>query len=331
MSIEQTGGRTVAITGARGFLGSEVVKRLEEDRRYDRIIALDIKKPDVPLDKTRFYKLDLTLPTADADLASLLQREKVDSLFHAAFLSSPTHQVAWAHELEDIGTMHVLNACAEARIDKLVVSSTTLVYGPSAHNPNFLAEEHEPRGNPQWPFIQDKVNAELQVRRFRKENPETRVSVLRAAPILGPTAQNFVTRFFSRPVAPVLMGYDPLLQFVHETDVIDAFKLALDGDFPGVFNIVGDGVLPYSTVLALMGKLPLPMPTFVAKSLARALWATQIVSEPPAFLNLLRFLCVADGTKARAVMGFQPRYDIKSTILDFLGVDGGLSATDETA
>jgi UDP-glucose 4-epimerase len=331
MSMEQAGGRVVAITGVRGFIGSEMVKRLEEDRRYDRIIALDIKKPDLPLDKTRFYKVDLTLPTADADLASLLQKEKVDTLLHAAFLASPTHQVAWAHELEDIGTMHVLNACAEARIGKLVVSSTTLVYGPSPQNPNFLGEDSELRGNPQSPYIQDKVSAEMQVRRFRKENPETRVSVLRCAPILGPTVQNFVTRFFSRPVALTLMGYDPLLQFVHETDVIDAFKLVLDDDFPGVFNIVGDGVLPYSTVLALMGKLPLPMPTFLAKSLARALWATQLVTEPPAFLNWLRFLCVADGTKARAVMGFLARYDIKSTILDFLGVDGGLSAADETA
>jgi UDP-glucose 4-epimerase len=331
MSMEQPGGRVVAITGVRGFIGSEMVKRLEEDRRYDRIIALDIKKPDLPLDKTRFYKVDLTLPTADADLASLLQKEKVDTLLHAAFLASPTHQVAWAHELEDIGTMHVLNACAEARIGKLVVSSTTLVYGPSPQNPNFLGEDSELRGNPQSPYIQDKVSAEMQVRRFRKENPETRVSVLRCAPILGPTVQNFVTRFFSRPVALTLMGYDPLLQFVHETDVIDAFKLVLDDDFPGVFNIVGDGVLPYSTVLALMGKLPLPMPTFLAKSLARALWATQLVTEPPAFLNWLRFLCVADGTKARAVMGFLARYDIKSTILDFLGVDGGLSAADETA
>lgn len=329
--MEQAGGRVVAITGVRGFIGSEMVKRLEEDRRYDRIIALDIKKPDLPLDKTRFYKVDLTLPTADADLASLLQKEKVDTLLHAAFLASPTHQVAWAHELEDIGTMHVLNACAEARIGKLVVSSTTLVYGPSPQNPNFLGEDSELRGNPQSPYIQDKVSAEMQVRRFRKENPETRVSVLRCAPILGPTVQNFVTRFFSRPVALTLMGYDPLLQFVHETDVIDAFKLVLDDDFPGVFNIVGDGVLPYSTVLALMGKLPLPMPTFLAKSLARALWATQLVTEPPAFLNWLRFLCVADGTKARAVMGFLARYDIKSTILDFLGVDGGLSAADETA
>jgi UDP-glucose 4-epimerase len=331
MSMDEAGGRAVAITGVRGFIGGEIVKRLEEDRRYDRIIALDIKKPDLPLDKTRFYKVDLTLPTADADLASLLQREKVDTVLHAAFLSSPTHQIAWAHELEDIGTMHVLNACAEARVAKLVMSSTTLVYGPSPLNPNFLGEDHELRGNPQSPFIQDKMSAELQVRRFRKENPETRVSVLRAALILGPTVQNFVTRFFARPIAPVLMGYDPLLQFVHETDVIDAFKLVLDGDFPGTFNIVGDGVLPYSTVLALMGKLPLPMPTFVVKSLARALWATQLISDPPAFVNLLRFLCVADGTKARAVMGWKPRYDIKSTILDFLGVDGGLSAVGETA
>jgi UDP-glucose 4-epimerase len=331
MSKEEAGGRVVAITGTRGFIGGEVIKRLEDDRRYERIIAIDVKKPDVPLDKTRYYKVDLTLPTADADLASLLVRERVDTLLHAAFLSSPTHQVSWAHELEDIGTMHVVNACAEARIAKLVLSSTTLVYGPSPHNPNFLSEDHELRGNPQSPFIQDKISAEAQVRRFRKENPETRVTVLRTAPLLGPTVTNFVTRFFSRPVALVLMGYDPLLQVVHESDAVEAFKLAIDGDYPGVFNIVGDGVLPYSTVLALMGKLPLPMPTFIAKTLARALWATQIVSEPPAFLNFLRFLCVADGTKARAVMGFQPRHDIKTTILDFLGMEPGLSATGETA
>lgn len=313
--------RCVAVTGARSFVGGEIIKRLEEDRRYARVLAFDLRKPDFPLEKTQFYKIDLTLPTADADMAAILQREQVDTFLHAAFLAHPTHAAAWAHELEDIGTMHVLSACAETRVRKFVLASTTLVYGASPRNPNFLGEDHELKGHPRSRFINDKVGAEKQVRKFRQENPNTIVTVLRVAPTLGPTVQNWITRFFSRPVAPVMMGYDPLLQFVHEQDVIDAFKLVLDDDFAGEFNIVGDGVLPYSTVLALMGKLPLPLPHFLARPLSNALWVTQVFDSPPTMLDYLRYLCVADGAKARRVLGFRPRYDIKATIQDFLGVD----------
>jgi len=147
------------------------------------------------------------------------------------------------------------------------------------------------------------------------------VTVLRVAATLGPNISNFATRFFERPVCPVLMGYDPLQQFVHEADVVDAFVLAVDGEHRGAFNIVGEGVLPYSTVLALMGKIPLPMPSFLAYPLSQALWMTQIFDSPPNFLDFLRFLCVADGAKAKRVMGFAPVHDIKATIHDFLGVE----------
>jgi len=314
--------RVVAVTGAAGFIGSETIKRLEEDRRYAKVLAVDIRKPGFPLDKTQFYKIDLTLPAADADLSAIFAREGVDTVVHAAFLSSPTHAVAWAHELEDIGTMHVLNACAEAGVHKLVASSTTMVYGAGAANPNFIREDAELATKRQSPFIVDKINAERQVARFARENPRVRVTVLRFAPTLGPTIHNYLTRFFARPVAPVLMGYDPLIQLVHEEDVIAACKLAVDEDHPGAFNIVGDGVLPYSTVLAMMGKLPLPVPHFLASSVARALWSLQVSDAPPAFLSFLRFLCVADGDKARRVMGFRPHHDIRSTIQDFLGVMG---------
>jgi UDP-glucose 4-epimerase len=79
-------------------------------------------------------------------------------------------------------------------------------------------------------------------------------------------------------------------------------------------------VLPYTTILAMMGKVPIPMPHFIARPLSRALWATQIFDSPPNFLDFLRFLCVADGARAKRVMGFEPRYDIKAIIHDFLGV-----------
>jgi UDP-glucose 4-epimerase len=321
--------RVVAITGAASFIGAEIIKRLERDRRYYKLLAVDVRKPTFPVSKTQFHKVDLTLPTADGDLAAIWKREGVDTVVHAAFLSAPTHAWAWAHELESIGTMHVLNACAECQIRKLVVWSQTVVYGAHPANPNFLSEDHELRGVlSKSRFVKDKVEAEKQVKRFRNENTDTLVTTLRTAATLGPQIRNFATRFFARPVAPTLMGYDPLMQLVHERDVIDAFVRVVDGDFPGEFNIVGDGVLPYSTILAMMGKLPLPLPHFVAYSLSQALWATQIFDSPPNFLDFLRFLCIADGAKAKRVLGFEPRYDIKAIINDFLGLSAAAVVSD---
>ena len=313
-------GRVVAVTGACNFLGTELIKRLEEDHRYDRVIALDVRKPEIPLEKTGFQTIDLTVPTADSELALVLAAEEVDTLIHAAFLAHPTHATEWAHELEDIGTMHVLNACAQAKPRRLVFLSTTLVYGASPTNPNFLTETSELKGHAESRFINDKARAEKQAERFARENPETSLCVLRFAPLLGPTVTNMFTRFFSRPMAPVMMGYDPLLQFVHERDAVDALCLALDADVDGPINIVGNGVLPYTTVLALMGKIPLPVPHFLARPLSKALWVTQVFDSPPSFLDFLRFLCVADGSRAKRVLGFTPRYTIKRTVLDFLGV-----------
>src|SRR5207253_3150321 len=83
--------RVVAITGAHGFIGSHIIKRLETDRRYQKILAIDIRKPSHDLDKTAFYKIDLTLPAADGDLAAVLRDERADTLVHCAFLSKPTH------------------------------------------------------------------------------------------------------------------------------------------------------------------------------------------------------------------------------------------------
>jgi UDP-glucose 4-epimerase len=314
--------RVVAVTGAYSFIGAELLKRLERDRRYYKLLAVDVRKPAFAMHKTQFHKIDLTLPTADADLAAVLKREGVDTVVHAAFLSSPTHSAAWAHELESIGSMHVLNAVAESNVRKLVVWSQTVVYGAHPANPNFLTEDHELRGgSSKSRFVRDKVEVERQVRRFRGENLDTIVTVLRTAATLGPTIRNFATRFFQRPVAPTLMGFDPLMQLVHERDVVEAFVRAVEADSPGEFNIVGDGVLPYSTILAMMGKVPIPMPHFLAYPLSQALWATQIFDSPPNFLDFLRYLCVADGEKAQRVLGFVPKYDIKATIHDFLGLE----------
>jgi UDP-glucose 4-epimerase len=89
-------------------------------------------------------------------------------------------------------------------------------------------------------------------------------------------------------------------------------------DVPGTFNIVGDGVLPLSTVIKLAGRIPLPIPHPIAETLAAVGWAAQLAEAPPTFLKYLRFLCVADGQRARDVMGFRPVYTSREALLDFV-------------
>src|SRR5262249_10053801 len=192
------------------FRGPGAYERLRGDRRFYKVVAIDIRKPSFPLTKTQFHKVDLTLPTADAEIAAILKREQVETFVHAAFLSSPTHNSAWAHEFENIGTVHVLNAASESAIRKFILWSGTVVYGAHPLNPNFLTEEHELRGHPRSRFINDKLEAERETQKFVREHREVIVTVLRTAPILGPRIRNYVTRFFARPIAPMLMGYDPL-------------------------------------------------------------------------------------------------------------------------
>jgi UDP-glucose 4-epimerase len=249
---------------------------------------------------------------------------------HAAFLSHPTHATEWAHELEDVGTMHLLNASAAVPPRRIVMVSTTLIYGAHPKNPNFLTETSELRGHPDSRFVNDKVRAELQLLRFASEHPQTEVCSLRFAPILGPTVKNLYTRFLRRSVAPVMLGHDPVMQFVHELDAVWALLQATVGDCRGPFNIVGKGVLPYTTVLAMLGRVPIPMPLPLARYITKALWATQLVGSPASFLDFLLFPCVADGSRASSELGYVPRFNIQRTILDFLGEppeDGAIDVT----
>ncbi len=309
--------RVVAVTGAASFLGTNLIGLMQEDDRIQRIVALDVKAPSTAQGKTRMYEVDLTQPTAEARVAEILAAERVDTLVHLAFLSSPTHATAWAHELESVGTMHVLVAARHAQVRKLVVWSQTLLYGAHPSNPNFLSERHTLRARAQEPFFADKIAAEGEAKRFASRSPGSIVTILRTAPILGPTVHNYLTRYLARKIVPTMMGFDPLWQFLHEVDAIAAFKLAIDRDVPGTFNIVADGVLPLSTVIKLAGRIAVPIPHPLAQSIAALGWIAQLSEAPPSFLKYLRFLCVADGQKARQKMGFHPAYTSREALVDF--------------
>jgi UDP-glucose 4-epimerase len=141
-------------------------------------------------------------------------------------------------------------------------------------------------------------------------HPASAVTVLRPCWIVGPTYRDAVTRYFGRSVVPTLMGYDPLLQFVHEEDCLDAFARAATSHHPGVYNVVAPGVLPLSTVLRTAGKRLLPVPPPILYRLRAYPSQAQTGDRPEGFYDYLRYLWVADGRRGWEVFG-RPVYSTR--------------------
>ncbi|MBW2699782.1 MAG: SDR family oxidoreductase [Deltaproteobacteria bacterium] len=311
-------GRAVAVTGTSEFLGAGLLGLMETDPRYDRILAVDVREPERLGRKTRFAPVDLTSPDTGSRLAELFDEHGIDTLVHLAFLSNPSHDSSYAHELQVAGTMHLLNAASAANLKKVIMQGSTMSYGARPDNPNFLTEDSPLRPNPDCAFARDLADVEQQFASFRAKNPQMVSTMLRLGSMLGREVDTFMARLLRLSLVPVVMGQDPLLQFIHEDDALRALKLVTDEDHDGVFNIVAEGLLPLSTVLSLAGRLPLPLPAMLAERLGGFLWTFQAINIPPALLDYLRYLWVADGSRSRKELGFQPTHDIRQTLARFL-------------
>jgi UDP-glucose 4-epimerase len=299
----------VAVTGASGDYGKLLLHRLERDAEVERILVLDVARPEGA--KIEYHRVDLTRHDAEAELTEALTDGPVDALYHLAFLFGPIRNGSLAHELEVIGTMNVLTAAGRARLPRLVVPSLTAVYGARGNNPALLREDSPLQGCPHSRFVTDKVEVESQVRAFRERHPDMRVLVLRFAPVLGPSVDNPATRLLKHGVVPTLLGYDPLWQGLHEEDAARALHLALRTDASGEFNIVGRGVLPLSGLIHQAGARPLPLPGPLFRAALRTLDVVGAGTLPMALLDYIHYSWVADGERAESVLGFIPFHHVK--------------------
>ncbi len=93
---------------------------------------------------------------------------------------------------------------------------------------------------------------------FADDNPDVVVTLLRFANILGTDIVTPISKNLSRPLCPSIFGFDPLLQFVEEDDVVRAVELVTRHRLPGVFNVAGRGRLPWSEVASICGTRLLP-------------------------------------------------------------------------
>ncbi|MGW0769687.1 NAD-dependent epimerase/dehydratase family protein [Streptomyces sp. NPDC002676] len=314
-------GKVVLVTGVARQLGGRFVRRIQRDPDVDRVIAVDAVPPAHHLGGADFVQADIRQPT----IARVLAETGADTVVHMDVTGTALRggSRATVKETNVIGTMQLLGACQKSpTVQRLVVKSSTNVYGSASRDPAVFSETTSPKSLPSGGFAKDAVEVEGYVRGFARRRPDVAVCVLRFANILGPAAETPLASYFALPVLPTVFGYDPRLQFVHEDDVIEVLRIASHEPRrstlnSGTFNIAGDGVLLLSQCSRRLGRptVPLLLPAVTwTGSLVRTLGMTDFSPEQ---IRLLTHGRVVDTVQMRETLGFTPKYTTAETFADF--------------
>jgi UDP-glucose 4-epimerase len=296
------------VTGIAGRLGRLLARRLHRDGRF-QVIGLD-RRPLAGRPKdVAHVQVDLRSKKA----VDVFRHGEIDALVHMGVMHDPRASKRDHHSWNISGTSKLLETCQRYGVPKVVFLSSANVYGPRPDNAQFLSEEAPLMGSQDFPEIRDLIELDHLFSSFFWRARETDTVILRPVHILG-TVHNAPSNYLRLPVVPTLLGFDPMVQVVHERDVVEALVCALEPGRRGIFNITGPGELPLSAILRELGRTRMPVPHPMAKSLLGALWRFHATSFPVPELDHIRFVCMVEGSRARADLGYRPRFSLRETI-----------------
>jgi len=314
----------VLVTGVSRYLGGKVATALAAHPSEPVVLGTDVVPPHAPLGRARFVRADIRSPA----VARLLREEAVDTVVHMNVIATPRSAGGRVpmKEINVIGTMQLLAAIQKVPgVRRLVVKSTSGVYGAGPGDPAIFTEDTPASTPPRTGWAKDCLEVEGYVRGFGRRRPDAAVTMLRFASIVGPGLETPLSRAFALPVVPGLLGHDGRLQFVDEEDAVAAMVVATlgrpDGAGPevtGAVNVAGDGVLTTSQAAAMAGRPVLGLPERLGPSASR--WLTRLGAAELSFedLRLLGYGRVLDTTRCREEMGFVPRRSTREAFEAFL-------------
>jgi len=297
---------SVLITGICGRLGLLLARKLH---RAMPVIGIDRRRFEGRPEDIVHYQLDL-------------RRRKTRDIFRAGGIRAVVH-LGIMHDLREsdrvhhewnvVGFQKLLEYLSQYRVPKLVLLSSASLYGPSPDNPQFLTEDAPLLGAQEFSQIRDLVEVDMLAQSFFWKHPSVETVILRPCHILG-RVRNAPSNYCrtDRPIS--VLGFDPMMQVIHERDVVEALALSLRPGARGIFNLRGPGELPLSRMLHILGKRPRAIPGPLIRGFLGGLWSSRAASFPTPELDHLRYICMVDDSRARSELGFSPRYSIESTL-----------------
>ena len=308
-------GRRVLITGLDTFWGGRMAQALEADTDVEMILGLGTSDPRVPLDRTEFVRADQRYSI----LSRIVQATQVDTVVHTFLETNSSHVPAGAlHEINVIGTLNLLAASGApmSSVRQVVVKSSTHVYGSGERDPVWFREEDQRTGPVQTRLERSLLEVETLVRDFAEDNPQLSVTVLRFANVLGTDIVTPISHDLRQRVLPSIAGFDPLVQFVEEDDVVRSLEYVTSTRLPGVFNVAGAGKLPWTEVAAICSAHLLPLPPVRPRIFLEPLTRLGLLQFPPEMESLARYGRGVDTSRFLRA-GFEYRYSSAGAVESF--------------
>jgi UDP-glucose 4-epimerase len=298
---------TVIVTGIGGRLAQMVAGALAGQAGV-QVIGVDRAPAEPPM-----LAIDSRVSNLRGQaLLELLREVSADVVVHLAQYgeerAAPGRETAVRGNV--ITTMELLGACATAGVRRVVLRSSTLVYGARYDLPALIGESTSLR-MPSLPGLtRDYVEIGRFVADFDQKRPNLSIVALRCAGLVGGGVSSPLSRYLGQSAPRMLLGFDPRIQVLHPADAAVAFaSAALIDRVSGAFNIAADGPLTLSRAILLAGQRPLPLPSPLLGIVGLfGSAATGLTGALPFDPDFLRYSCVVDTSRAREELGWLPTY-----------------------
>jgi UDP-glucose 4-epimerase len=198
-----------------------------------------------------------------------------------------------------------------------VLKSSAAYYGASNRDPAMFTEGMSAKRQPEGGFAKDVIEVESYARGFARRRPDVAVTALRFANVIGPRITTGMTGYFRLPVIPTVLGFNPRLQFLHESDALAVLEHATLSDVVGTFNVAGDGVLTLAQAVRRLGRPTLPLPGFALPTFGSASRQTKVADFSPEQVAFLTYGRGLDTTRMRELLGFRPSFTSAQAFADF--------------
>jgi len=299
----------VLITGATGGFGKLLV---EDDPGVEQIIGLGNEDLDQGFEeelnadeKFDLFKGDIRKKRVE----EVFQKNKnIDVLVHLAYDNTPDHESREAEETNVFGTQRMIRLARKHNVKKFIYKSPTAIYGARSDNPFLLKEDAPLRGDRNFVSIRNKIESDMTCQMNMHPGMLPDVVILRFCGILGDSIRSPLNTLFGGKIVPLVAGFDPLFQIIHQDDVTEALARAvLTPGAQGIYNVAGKRSEPLSEVLGRMGKSVIPIPEFLLNTFYKTYFMLNSEHSFPFDLNYIKHPFVVDTTRARQELGFEPR------------------------